>query len=352
MSSWHSPQSIYALGHKAVRELLNHPVQVQEKVDGSFFAFGYYPDEYPDEPIKIRSKGAVMNVDAPMAMFKLGAETVKALLPKLHPGWQYRGEFLAKPKHNTLVYERAPKMNVILFDILTEDEEYLEYPSLAAEADRLGLEVVPQLYEGMVTSAEQLRQYLDRTSLLGGQQLEGVVVKPIVPLFSIDKKLLMGKFVSERFKEAHRLSWGESNPTSGDIIAKLQEAYRTPARWMKAVQHLREAGTITDSPRDIGPLLQEVQKDVGMECKEEIMKALWKWAWPHVSRGLTRGFPEWYKEQLLALAFEKGVETVPEIVLQCSVDGCENPRYADKQRCVEHLPGTAIQAVQDEVVQL
>lgn len=335
MSSWHSPQSIYNLGHKAVRELFNHPVQVQEKIDGSFFAFGLYPDD-PGEPLKIRSKGAVMNVDAPMAMFRAGADLVKSLADQLHSGWQYRGEFLGKPKHNTLAYDRVPKGNVILFDILTGDEEYLNYEDLSTEAGRLGLEVVPQLRCGEISSAEALRELLGITSILGGQLIEGVVVKPLVPLFGPDKKTLMGKFVSERFKEAHKLGWGESNPTGGDIIEKLQKAYGTQGRWLKAIQHLREAGVLTNSPRDIGPLMLEIRKDTGIECKEEIMKALWKWAWPHVERGLTKGFPEFYKEKLLEAQFEE------EIQLPCGIEGCKNPRYEGKQRCKDHLPGTAI----------
>ena len=73
---------------------------------------------------------------------------------------------------------------------------------------------------------------------------------------------------------------------------------------MKAVQHLREAGKIEDSPKDIGKLIIEVQKDLGQEEKEEIKTLLWKWAWPHISRMATRGVAEWYKEQLLAKQFE------------------------------------------------
>ncbi len=33
MDSWHSYPSIYALGHRAVKEILTTPVLVQEKMD-------------------------------------------------------------------------------------------------------------------------------------------------------------------------------------------------------------------------------------------------------------------------------------------------------------------------------
>jgi hypothetical protein len=70
------------------------------------------------------------------------------------------------------------------------------------------------------------------------------------------------------------------------------------------VQHLREAGQLQGAVQDIGPLIQEIPRDVEKECKPEIMEALWKWAWPHIKRAVTRGFPEWYKEKLLEKAFE------------------------------------------------
>lgn len=308
MSSWRSPQSIYSLGHAVVRELFGWAVQIQEKIDGSFFAFGYYPDEYPQEPIKVRSKGAVMIPDAPPAMFQPACKAVLDRLSILHPGWQYRGETLCKPKHNSLHYDRTPKDQVILFDVLTEEETYLPYSELKAEAERIGLEVVPQLYSGKVLSADELRKFLDTESILGGQKIEGIVIKPLVPLYGPDKKMLFGKFVSEAFKEVHRKAWGESNPGPKDIILKLGEMYGTPQRWSKAVLHMREQGKIEDSPRDIGPLLGEIVVDIKKECEEEIKQYLFKYAWPHIARLAQRNFPAWYKEQLLTRQFEHEVQ--------------------------------------------
>jgi hypothetical protein len=323
MSSWHSPQSIYSLGHNAVRDLFSVEVQVQEKVDGSFFAFGWYPVMEPDGgllkevpnvyELKVRSKGAVMVPEAPPAMFKPAVDTVKSIQHLLKPGWQYRGETLCKPKHNALNYNRVPKGNVILFDVLTDDEQYLSYEDLKAEAQRLGLEVVPQLFSGTVNSALELRKFLDLESVLGGQKIEGVVIKPLKPLYGPDKKMLFGKFVSEAFKEVHRKAWGESNPGPTDIILKLGTELCTPARWQKAVLRMKEAGTLTNSPKDIGPLMGSVVPDIKKEEEEYIKEKLFKYAWPHIARMATRGLPEWYKEQLLNLQFEKEAEDAREI---------------------------------------
>lgn len=315
-NAWHSPGSIYNVGHAAIKSLFTVPCQVQEKVDGSFFAFGLFPEvhlvggDWVENPehveLKVRSKGSMMPTEAPQALFKPAVKAAIDRASLLRPGWQYRGETLAKPNHNALAYERTPKDNIILFDICTDEENYLPYDELKAEAERIGLEVVPQLYTGDITSAEQLRKLLDTQSILGGQKIEGVVIKPLTPLFGMDKKLLMGKFVSEEFREVHRKTWGENNPTGKDIIEKIVSAYATQARWQKALIHLQEQGKIEGSPRDIGLMMKEVPQDVKKECEDEIKQQLFAHAWPHIARQVARGLPEWYKNKLLVEAFEKG----------------------------------------------
>lgn len=302
MNSWHSYSSIYNMGHKAIADLLKGPVYVEEKVDGSQFSFGV--DE--EGTLRVRSKGCEMVVDAPEKMFSLAVETVKRLQPLLHPGWTYRCEYLRAPKHNALIYKRIPKDHLIIFDIERGECEFMPYHEKMDEANRLGLETVPLLHMGMVETLEDFRHFLNLQSILGGQNIEGVVVKPIgYGLFGKDKKVLMGKFVSEAFKEVHSKMWKAENPTAGDIVGRLGADYGTQARWQKALQHLAEQGLITDAPQDIGPLMKEVPVDVKRECEEEIKEKLFAFAWPHIARMTTRGLPEWYKELLLKKQFEK-----------------------------------------------
>lgn len=312
---------------------------IEEKVDGSQFSMGLFRaddgDLGPDYYLRIRSKGAEMNTDAPEKMFNKAAETARRLASAealsagvgLHPGWTYRCEYLQKPKHNTLAYDRVPTHNLILFDVSTGDNEWLSPDDKRAEANRLGLECVPVLWAwnaspaaGASTSLEQLRSILDNTdSVLGGQKIEGVVIKQFGTdgyLYGMDHKTLIGKFVSEKFREAHGIAWKESNPSNNDILMMLGAKYQHVGRWMKAVQHMRDAGSLEGSPRDIGKLLIEIEKDLGKEEKEEIKTLLWKWAWPHVRRMATRGVAEWYKNELLRAQFEDEIiapaEPIPE----------------------------------------
>lgn len=296
----HSYPKIFQLGHRAVAEMLKGPVIVQEKVDGSQFSFGVRNGE-----LFCRSKGVQLNLEAPEKMFKAAIDTCRKLQPLLRDGWTYRGEYLAKPKHNALAYDRVPYQHIILFDINKGLEDYLSPLSVKYEADTLDLETVANLFCGVIESPEQIRGFLDRESALGGQKIEGVVIKPLdYNLFGEDKKCLMAKFVSEDFKEVHQGEWRAAHPTSGDVIALLCTEYATPARWQKAVIHLRERGLLTDSPQDIGPLMKEVTQDVLAECGEEIKQKLFDYAWKHVSRKLSGGLPGWYKEQLMKSSFE------------------------------------------------
>lgn len=317
-AGWHSYGSVYNLGHRAVADLFRVPVNIEEKVDGSQFSFGYYPGA--DHELRVRSKRVEFPVDAPEGMFKLACATVRDLFMKglLTPGWTYRGEVLAKPKHNALAYDRVPNANIVIFDINIGRETYLPYADKLAECERIGLECVPALALGvMVNDVEKLRGYLDTLSMLGGQKVEGIVIKPQdYNLYAVDKHVLMGKFVSEAFREVHKQSWKADNPTTGDIIATLAAQFCTPARWNKAIQHLLEEGRIAgDKVQDIGTIIKEIPQDVCKECADDIKDALFKYAWPHIARACTRGFPEFYKDRLMRMQFdvEEAVGLPPEL---------------------------------------
>lgn len=296
--SWHSYPKIYNMGHAALGCLLDGPVVIQEKVDGSQLSFGRFGDE-----VRIRSRRRVFDINAADSLFERAADVVQRIAPLLHEGWTYRGEYLARPKHNVLAYDRTPKNHVILFDINDGHESYLKPDELAEEAERIGLDVVPCYAVAALESVDDVLALLDRTSCLGGQKVEGVVVKNYAR-FGEDGKVLMGKHVSERFKEVKDSEWKKANPGKSDVLELLCTRYQTEARWQKAVQHLREDGALENSPRDIAVLIREVHRDIDEECAEEIMAALYKWASKKIKRSAVRGMPEWYKDQLLRAQFE------------------------------------------------
>ena len=291
--------SVYNLGHRNLEGLFDGPVVAQEKVDGSQFSFGLIDGE-----LKMRSKGAIIYVDSPNKMFAEAVALVQELESQLHEGWVYRGEYLMRPKHNTLTYDRVPNGHVVLFDIQTEGyANFLSYDRAEEEAERFGLEVVPLLKPSTGEwNLDSIKDALEQTSFLGGAAIEGIVFKNY-NRYGHDSKVLMGKHVSEAFKEVHAGAWKAANPGKGDVIQRIIRDYTTPARWSKAVQHLRDSGELPEGPQAIGPLMREVNADVLKEAEADIKEVLWKYAWPQISRGITKGFPEWYKNLLAESQF-------------------------------------------------
>lgn len=284
---------ILQLGHKFTKDIFDDEVVIQEKVDGSFGLFCKKENE-----IEFRSKGKDQTYNTDKLFIK-ALETVKSLKDKLTEGYTYFGEVIRLPKHNIIKYGRCPKGYIILFDIATGPECFLSYDILCKEATRLGLEVVPQYFQGKVESASDIEHYLDRESVLGGSKIEGVVIKNFSRINPSTGKILMAKLVSAKFKEVHKKEWKKSNPSSKDILNRIIEMYGTEARYMKAVQHLREEGRILDEPKDIGLIVREVQKDIFAEHKDEIKDELFKWAKGTISRGFVKKVPSWYKKLLI-----------------------------------------------------
>lgn len=291
---------VWALGHPNIAALLDGPVSIEEKIDGSQFSFGVIDGE-----LRFRSKGVAVQPGA-AGMFEQGVRAIAEIAETLTPGWVYRGEYLQKPKHNTLRYARTPARHVMLFDVTTGLETYLPPANRATEAARIGLECVP-LLPAEVPTADALRALLTTPSVLGEVPIEGVVIKNYAR-FGADGKALFGKFVSEAFKEQHEVSWKAANPQRADVIAAILNSVRSERRWEKAVERLRDAGTLTSSPKDIGALMQSVQADVETECAAEIKDALFRWAWPQIKRATAAGLPEWYKQRLLDAQFAAGDE--------------------------------------------
>lgn len=298
----HSYPKVFAVGHSAVKELFSGPVLVEEKVDGSQFSFGVAGGQ-----VFMRSKGAEILLEAPEKMFSLAVNVVSVLAPLLKEGWTYRAEYLQKPKHNCMKYGRVPNQNIIIFDINTGDEVYLTRQEKEEEAARIGLEIVPVLYQGIVDSPETLYGLLNRDSVLGGGKIEGIVVKNYNQ-FGMDKKVLMGKFVTEEFKETHSKEWKADNPTLGDVVERIIATLRSEVRWNKSIARLKESGKLEDSPKDIGLLIREIQDDIRAEELEFISGKLTEYALPRIVRASTAGFPEYYKKTLLESAFN--TETV------------------------------------------
>ena len=300
MAHLRSYSEVYALGHRALKELFFDEVIVEEKIDGSQFSFSVINGE-----LCCRSKGKAQDDENGVDdMFKPAVDFVKSIQHDLKPNAIYRCEWLRKPKHNTLCYSRTPENGIIVYDIDIADECYLPPAEKQNECRRIGLECVPCFAVGKDFGIDEFQELLKKDSCLGGTKIEGVVIKNYHK-FGQDKKCIMGKYVSEVFKEKHQKEWKVGNPTNKDVLVLLGQELKTEARWQKAIQHLTEAGKLINEPKDIGLLMQEVPADILKEEEDYIKDKLFQWACPHIKRLVTGGLPEFYKELLAKKQFEK-----------------------------------------------
>jgi hypothetical protein len=293
----HYPKAL-TLGSAMTSKIFDGSVIVQEKVDGSQFRFGKNEDgeilfgshrqNWPDV-------GCVDGMFKPAVQYLSGLTDVLAAVPN---DTYFFAEYLSKPKHNTLSYQRTPTNNLVLFDCLINGS-WADRDSLKNVALSFGIDLIPELGLGTDFSVDDLRPLHDRESYLGGEKVEGVVIK------NYGKSILLGgqvmplfvKFVRSGFKEQNDVNFRATNPK--DNLADYILSFRAEPRWIKAVQHLREDGTLTDSPKDIGPLIREIKHDIRTEESASIKDALYKFFIDEIVRRSTGGFPEWYKEQLI-----------------------------------------------------
>lgn len=293
---------IFTLGQKYIIDIFDGPVEVTEKLDGSQFSWGKIDGE-----LYFRSKGKEQIIEAPDKMFQPPIEYLLSVQDRIEEGSVFYGEILNRPKHNTLKYETIPRNGIALFGFCdkTHTDFNSSYSQLALQAEKLGIDIVRILHSGVVPNMGFLEELLQSRSALGGE-IEGVVVKNYSKNLLIGGQvipIMCGKLVSERFKEVHKKSWGKENTGRGKWQTFV-ESFRTEARWEKAIQHLREAGELEDSPRDIGKLIKEIHKDITEEEKEDIMEFMWRTFSGEIMRKSTTGFAEFYKKKLAEKSFE------------------------------------------------
>lgn len=154
---------ILAIGHKDIKSLFEDEVEITEKLDGSQFGFGIVDGE-----LIIRSKGKEQDLDNPDKMFRVGVEYIKSIKDRLTEGVFYYGEYLEKPRHSTLAYDRIPKNNIALFGMVNQGI-FMPYSNIKHEAERLGVDAMPLIYQGK-SSPEHVLELVKGVSYLGGAQ--------------------------------------------------------------------------------------------------------------------------------------------------------------------------------------
>lgn len=305
------------LGNSGTERALVGEVVIQEKVDGSQFRFGLNEDG----ELVMGSKSVNWEHGVWDKMFNPGCEHVMSLEETIkqtfNPDTYFYCEYLQKPKHNVLKYERVPSGHLVLFDVLHEGKWIIDRGNLDVHAHDLGIEAVPELYRGVVemqrvgagekfdrtkgwTGTDFLKNMINQTmSFLGGVTIEGVVMKNYNEWMTIGDMVfpVFTKYVREEYKEQHDKAWKTKSPKTS--LEEYFKSFNNENRFRKAIQHMKESGNLTNSVKDIGPLLKEIQEDIKVEEKEQIQEYLYNHFIKDIMRVSVRGFADWYKEFLI-----------------------------------------------------
>lgn len=295
---------ILQLGDKNLSTLFDgEQVEITEKLDGSQFSFGKIGGQ-----LFARSKGQMVVDTEGWRLPKLFANIEPLLRDFDRIGCNtdivLSGEYLGDRKQNILTYENIPPRNFALFAFGQKTGSAWNYSSpFSYDAlywqSLLGFGLVGALDVGTIKpDMDYFNRLLEQTSGLGGPKIEGFVIKNYSQSMMIGGMyvpIMAAKYVSEAFKEKHKREW---DPGLG-IVDQIVLQYAGEARWNKAIQKMREAGTLTDSVKDIGPLMGVLNKDFHEEEKEAIKDLLFKHFWKDIARRCSNGFPEWYKRKLV-----------------------------------------------------
>jgi len=288
---------VLTLGSSMTENALEGTVFLQEKVDGSQFRFGVNDDG----KLLLGTRNTQLSRENPDKMFRPVVSYLLSIESRItenfKPDTYFYAEYLAREKHNVLRYDRIPKNYLVLFDCL-ENGGWVERDELEEMAKVLDIDVIPEFLVGKAT-VDTIKDFLKNDSFLGREKVEGVVIKNyhqhillggmVFPLFT--------KYVREEYRERHNKEWKVQGGKQS--LMEYIQSFQNENRWEKAVQHLRDAGKLTQSPKDIGALIKEIQSDILEEEAENIKNYLFSQFKKDILRYSIKGFPEWYKDKLL-----------------------------------------------------
>lgn len=280
---------------------------VQEKYDGSQFRMGMHGWD-----MWFGSKSVDFTESRlPDKMFSEMVEKGKVMLTnfKKSPFWDnskdyvFFGEFLNSNHHNTLKYERPPKNNFVLFDVMINGEftgnmEFVKdtYPNVL---DCEPVNIVVQSSK-IFTSAECEELIKNTKSSLGGN-MEGVVIKNYNAVVEHYGKYypFFYKYVVDDFKEMNKEHWKSTSSSSGDIMEGVKSMFNEDAIFHKVLFHMKERGEFTGNMKDVPALVKSLLQDYQDEYEEPVIDMIYSRYKNNVERWLTNRMVMKYKQYLL-----------------------------------------------------
>ncbi len=293
---------VHHLGDPMLDGILDGKIIVEEKIDGSQFRIKWDADH---QQVECASRRVEFKDNGVEGSFKKIVDHIEDVFKNLK--WDKTtylwGEYLGGVKQNSLVYERVPKNNLMIFDGFREKDGWFNHEMKEEVAKQLDVECVAQIWDGdgKDFTSKTIDQILKKYSALGPVIPEGIVVKNYGKYFDAGKYSWMegwwmvGKFVRKEFQELNKAS----HLGDRDKLANIKATYNNEARWNKAVQKLKDEGKLEHNMRDMAFLIREVMTDVTDECSQDIKDRLFKIYGRDIVKSSTRGLAEFYNKKLL-----------------------------------------------------
>ena len=240
-------------------------ISITEKIDGANSSFCVDDNELGISCYSRRQKLDPSNRLRGFYDFIL--DVIVPMKDKLNPNYRYYGEWCCS---HTVQYKPEAYKKFYLFSIWDEEaDRYLSDEIVKSEADRLGLTLIPYLYQGEYISYEHLMSFVGKSDLtLEPNTGEGVVVKNVSYLDRFNRQIFV-KLVSEKFSEVVKQK-PPKDPTVNNEFRDLIRSVLTEARVEKLINKLVDEGVLKEdyAIEDMGIIL----KNLGNRVFEDIMK--------------------------------------------------------------------------------
>ncbi|NRR22829.1 RNA ligase family protein [Brevibacillus sp. MS2.2] len=258
---------IIRLGHQTTEGVFKEgdSIIIQEKLDGANASF-----RYDEETNCIRAFSRNMELHEEENLHGFFQWTQQLPKEEIVAGMVYFGEWLNPHKIKYPQYEKQ----FIIFDMYdTAACEYVDFPIVEREAQRLGLHLVPVFYRGEYQGEEHLKSFVGKTALGGklrDEEIgEGIVVKNADYRDHFGRQLFV-KIVTDVFCEVKRQKPPKdpNQPKSEEVL--FVEQYVTLARVEKFLYKLIDEGVLEETfdVKDMGVIL----KNLNLRIYEDLLK--------------------------------------------------------------------------------
>lgn len=247
-------------------------ISITEKIDGANASF--VADETNSIGVSCYSRNNPLSQENTLSGFYNWVnDNIVPIKDNLIKNYRYYGEWLIKHK---VAYKDECYRNFYLFSIWDEDkEEYLSEDIVRKEAERLGLNTAPLLYQGKFISIDHIMSFVGKSDMtLNKDTGEGVVVKNINYKDKYGKQLFV-KFISQQFSEVAKQKPHNVNTElieSGQKIAAIVTKNRIEKMLLKLVdeQIIDTDYTLEDMGEIIKIMNKAIYDDVIKEESDEL----------------------------------------------------------------------------------